>query len=63
MWKVLGLAGIVGATAAGVAYSAKSVERQKREYRDADIDELRSHLHQRLADLDGEPPPAATPNA
>jgi hypothetical protein len=56
MWKVLGLAGIVGATAVGVAYGAKRAERQRREYREADPDELRSRLHQRLADLDGAAP-------
>ena len=45
----MGLAGLIGATAAGVAVGTRKVQRQRREYRDADVDELRSRLHERLA--------------
>jgi hypothetical protein len=48
-WKIVGLAGLIGATAAGVAVGTRRVQRQRREYRDADVDELRSRLHERLA--------------
>lgn len=53
IWKVLGLAGLVGATAVGVAAGAKAVQRHRREYREADTDELRAGLHARLAAADG----------
>ncbi|HSJ90865.1 MAG TPA: hypothetical protein VK917_02280 [Ilumatobacter sp.] len=49
VWKILGLAGLVGITAAGVAAGAKAAQRQRREYRDADVDELRASLRARLA--------------
>jgi hypothetical protein len=52
-WKILGLAGIVGATAVGVAAGTKAVQRRKREFTDADPDELRSRLHARLAATNG----------
>lgn len=48
MWKILGLAGIVGAAAVGVAVGARAVQRQRREYREADPDELRERLHERF---------------
>ena len=40
VWKIVGLAGIVGATVAGAAIGTRSVQRQRREYREADVDEL-----------------------
>jgi hypothetical protein len=52
VWKMIGLAGLVGATVAGVAVGANAVHRQRREYRDADVDELRARLHERFAALD-----------
>jgi hypothetical protein len=52
MWKVLGLAGVVGATAVGIAAGSRAVERRRREFREADPDELRTRLHERLAHAD-----------
>jgi hypothetical protein len=49
-WKILGLAGLVGATAVGIAAGSRAVERRRREYREADPDELRTRLHERLAE-------------
>lgn len=46
MWKIVGLAGLLGV--AGVTAGAVAVNRSKREYADADPDELRSRLHERL---------------
>ena len=51
-WKIVGLAGIVGATAAGVAVGTRAVQRHRREYREADPYELRDRLHARLAAAD-----------
>jgi hypothetical protein len=48
LWKIVGLAGIVGATAAGVTVGARAVKRQRRMYREVDPDELRTRLHARL---------------
>jgi len=56
VWKIVGLAGIVGATVAGAAIGTRSVQRQRREYREADVDELRDHLHARFASLDDASP-------
>ena len=53
LWKILGLAGLVGVTAVGVAAGAKAVQRQRREFREADADELRAGLQARLAAADG----------
>ena len=44
LWKILGLATLVGVAAAGVV-----VERRRRTYRSYDTDELRDRLHARLA--------------
>jgi hypothetical protein len=52
LWKILGLAGLVGVTAVGVAAGTKAIKRHRRAYRDADADELRSSLHARLAAVD-----------
>jgi hypothetical protein len=45
-WKLVGLAGIAGVAATGVA-----VARKRRAQRDYDPDELRDRLHRRLADV------------
>jgi hypothetical protein len=55
VWKIVGLAGIVGATVAGAAIGTRSVQRQRREYREADVDDLRNRLHERFASLDESP--------
>jgi hypothetical protein len=44
IWKILGLATLVGVAAAGVA-----VQRKRRTYRSYDTEELRDKLHARLA--------------
>jgi hypothetical protein len=44
-WKLLGVAGIAGVAATGVALA-----RRRRSHEDYDHDELRERLHQRLAD-------------
>lgn len=54
LWKILGLAGLVGAAAVGVAAGTKAVQRQRREYREADTDELRAGLRARLATANGD---------
>ncbi|MGA9277246.1 hypothetical protein [Ilumatobacter sp.] len=50
IWKWVGLAGIVGAAALGVAAGAATVKRKRREFIDANPDELRDRLHARLAE-------------
>ena len=56
VWKMIGLAGLVGATVAGVAVGTKSAQRQRREYREADVDELRDRLRDRFSSLEAETP-------
>jgi hypothetical protein len=54
-WKLIGLAGLAGVAAGGVA-----VARQRRAHREYDPDELRERLHRRLAEsTDGDDAPAA----
>lgn len=53
VWKILGLAGLVGVTAVGIAAGTKAVQRQRREFREADTDELRTRLQARLAEANG----------
>lgn len=49
IWKWVGLAGIVGAAAVGIAAGTATVRRrQRRAYVDANPDELRTRLHERL---------------
>ncbi len=48
-WKVLGLAGVVGVALVGVAVGTSAVQRSRREYVDAEPDELVGKLHERLA--------------
>ena len=59
-WKAVGLAGVAGVAATGVV-----VARRRRAQREYDPDELRSRLHQRLAQIDasGRRAPAAPPSA
>jgi hypothetical protein len=49
-WKWIGLAGVVGVAALGVAGGALAVQRRRREYVDADVDQIRRRLHARHAD-------------
>jgi len=48
LWKWVGLAGVVGATAVGVAVGTAAVRRKRREFVDADPDDIRKALHDRL---------------
>lgn len=50
IWKLLGLAGILGVAAGGVL-----VARDQRRRRAYTPDEIRARLHQRLAEADGQP--------
>lgn len=52
-WKVIGLAGVVGIAATGVVVAR--AERRRRAYTP---DEIRSRLHERVADVPPEPGPA-----
>jgi hypothetical protein len=47
IWKWVGLAGIVGAAAVGIAVGTAAVQRKRREFIDATPDDLRARLHQR----------------
>src|SRR3954465_1604016 len=47
-WKLLGVAGVAGVAATGVV-----VARRRRAHAELDPDELRSRLHQRLAEVEG----------
>jgi hypothetical protein len=59
-WKLIGLAGVAGVAATGVA-----VARKRRTTEDLDPAELRERLRRRLAEvppaIDGAPPPAKPP--
>ena len=46
-WKLIGLAGVAGVAATGVAVAA----RQRRSQREYDPDELRERLRQRLSEV------------
>ena len=48
IWKLVGLAGIVGVAAAGIFVGTSTVQRKRREFVDAEPDELRTRLHARL---------------
>jgi hypothetical protein len=52
IWKWVGLAGIVGVTALGVAAGTAAVRRQRREFVEANPDELRTALHDRLREAE-----------
>ena len=48
IWKWVGLAGIVGVAAVGIAAGAATVKRKRREFIDATPDDVRARLHERL---------------
>ena len=48
IWKWVGLAGIVGVAAVGIAAGTATVKRKRREFIDATPDDLRTRLHERL---------------
>ncbi len=48
IWKLVGLAGIVGVAAVGIVAGTTTVQRKRREFVDAEPDELRTRLHARL---------------
>ena len=50
VWKWVGLAGIVGVAAIGIAVGTTTVKRRRREFVDARPDELRARLHERLSE-------------
>ncbi len=47
VWKWVGLAGLVGVAAVGIAAGAATVQRKRREFVDATPAELRDRLHAR----------------
>ncbi|MFK8025122.1 MAG: hypothetical protein AB8G26_14270 [Ilumatobacter sp.] len=60
VWKLLGLAGVVGVAAAGITAGRRSsLERQRREYRDGDPDDLHDRLHARFAEAQARSAPAS----
>ena len=48
VWKWVGLAGVVGATAVGIAAGTATVQRRRREFVDVPHDEVRDRLHARF---------------
>ncbi len=52
IWKWVGLAGIVGVAAVGIAAGTTTVRRKRREFVDANPDELRTRLHARLREAE-----------
>ena len=53
IWKLVGLAGVVGVAAVGIAAGTSAVSKRKqREFVDANPDELRSRLHERLREAE-----------
>lgn len=50
IWKWVGLAGLVGVAAVGIAVGTTSIQRQRREFVDASIDDLRDRLHARWSE-------------
>lgn len=52
LWKWVGLAGIVGVAAVGTVAGAATVKRKRREFVEANSDELRDRLHERLRDAE-----------
>jgi len=47
LWKWIGLAGVVGVAAMGVAAGSATVKRKRREFIEANPSELRERLHAR----------------
>jgi hypothetical protein len=57
-WKLLGLAGVAGVAATGAVLA-----RQRRAQHEYDPDELREHLHRRLAEVSADDDqPRSSPN-
>ncbi len=52
IWKWVGLAGVVGVAAVGIAAGTATVRRNRREFVDAHPDELRTRLHERLREAE-----------
>jgi hypothetical protein len=52
LWKWVGLAGIVGVAAVGTAAGAATVKRRRREFVEANPDELRNRLQERLREAE-----------
>lgn len=50
IWKWVGLAGVVGVAAVGIAAGTNAAQRKRREYIDANPDELRTRLQQRFSE-------------
>lgn len=50
LWKWIGLAGVVGVAAVGIAAGTATVKRRRREYVEANPSELRDRLHARFAE-------------
>ncbi|MFT6392001.1 MAG: hypothetical protein ACJA14_001518 [Ilumatobacter sp.] len=48
IWKILGVAGLLGMAAAGATVGTQTIKRQRREFSEANPDELRDRLHERL---------------
>lgn len=57
-WKLIGVAGLAGVAATGVAMT-----RKRRAHENVDPDELRARLHQRLAEVPDAPRPREPPDA
>ena len=49
IWKLIGLAGIVGVAAAGIVAGTTTVQRKRRDFVEAEPDELQRRLRARLA--------------
>jgi len=52
LWKWVGLAGIVGVAAVGTAAGTATIKRRRREFVEANSDELRDRLHERLREAE-----------
>lgn len=48
IWKLIGLAGVVGVAAAGIVAGTTTVQCKRREFVDTEPDELRTRLQARL---------------
>ena len=58
IWKLVGLAGLIGGVAVGVTVGVRRLQRAERPYVDADITELRARLRRRFAEIETETLPA-----
>lgn len=50
VWKWVGLAGVVGVAAVGIAAGATTIQRRRRQYADIEPDELTLRLRNRWAE-------------